>query len=80
MAVIEDPSLLKNDLDLMIIPSILTLLYLFILPVISLWVKKLQNKTVLSQHSHAIQLEIKRAQQQKNLNKVALRANPEKDF
>tara|TARA_R110001606_G_scaffold21158_4_gene74938 strand:+ start:23154 stop:24461 length:1308 start_codon:yes stop_codon:yes gene_type:complete len=80
MAVIEDPSLLKNDLDLMIIPSILTLLYLFILPVISLWVKKLQNKTVLSQHSHAIQLEIKRAEQQKNLNKVALRANPEKDF
>lgn len=80
MAVIEEPGLLVTDLDLIVIPTALTFIYLFVLPVISLWVKKKQDKTILSQHSHAIELDIKRAEEQKNLNKAALRANPEKEF
>lgn len=80
MSVITKPSLLWTDLDLVIIPGILALTYLFALPWLSLWVKKKQDTAVLSQHSHAIDLDIKRANEQKELNKAVLRTNPEKEF
>ena len=80
MSVISDPSLLIKDLDLLFFPVILTLIYLFILPSFSLWVKKKQDNTTLLQHSHAIDLDIRRAEKQKDLNKAILRASPEKEF
>ncbi|WP_025630300.1 hypothetical protein [Vibrio parahaemolyticus] len=80
MSVITKPSLLWTDLDLVIIPGILALTYLFALPWLSLWVKKKQDTAVLSQHTHAIDLDIKQANEQKELNKAVLRANPEKEF
>ena len=80
MSIITDPSLVWRDLDLLITPGILSLAYLFVLPWFSLWVKKKQDKTVLSQHSHAIGLDIRRAEEQKELNKAVFRSNPEKEF
>jgi len=80
MSVITKPSLIWTDLDLLLLPISLTLIYLFVLPWLSLWVKKKQNDAVLSQHSHAIELDIKKADEQKDLNKAVLRANPEKEF
>lgn len=69
-----------SDADLIGIPLLITLFYLFLLPWISLWVKKKQDKATLSQHSHAVGLDILRAQKQRELNKENLRANPEKKF
>lgn len=68
------------DIDLLIIPLLLSITYLFILPWVSLWVKKKQNKAILSQHSDAVDLDIECTKKQKELNKTALRANPEKEF
>lgn len=80
MSVITEPSLLWTDWDLAFIPSLLTIFYLFIFPRISLWVKQKQNDALLSQHSHAVDLDIARFKEQKELNKAAFRANPEKEF
>lgn len=80
MSVISNPSLLWTDLDLLIAPGIITLAYLFALPWLSLWVKKLQDRAVLLQHSHAIDLDTERVNRQKELNKAVFRANPEKEF
>ncbi|MEZ8857688.1 hypothetical protein AB6E16_19600 [Vibrio atlanticus] len=69
-----------SDVDLIGIPLLITLCYLFLLPWVSLWVKKKQNKATLSQHSQAVQLDIQRSDEQRELNKANLRANPEKKF
>ncbi|MEH6472223.1 MAG: hypothetical protein V7752_13320 [Halopseudomonas sp.] len=69
-----------SDLGLLVFPLLLSVAYLFLLPGLSLWVKKKQDNTVLSQHSHAVELDIKRAVEQRELNKAALRADPEKEF
>lgn len=80
MSVITKPSLLWTDFDLFFCPSILAILYLFVLPWVSLWVKKKQDKVHLLQHSHTIELDTKLAHEQKELNKAVLRNNPEKEF
>ncbi|WP_350628004.1 hypothetical protein [Pseudoalteromonas sp. CAL260-MNA-CIBAN-0059] len=80
MSVLSNPSLLKQDLDLLVIPTILTIGYLFILPWASLWVKEKQKKTAVLQHSHAVDLDIEHTKKQWELNKERLRTNPEKDF
>lgn len=80
MSVIAEPSILWVDKDLLFFPLVLAGFSLFILPWLSLWVNKKQNKVILSQHTHAVDLEIKRIEEQKNFNKLALRANPEKEF
>lgn len=71
---------LLYDVDLIILPLMLTILYLFVFPHLSLWVKQKQNAVILSQHKQAIELDINQAKAQKQLNKVRLRANPEKEF
>lgn len=80
MAVFENKALLIKDLDLVIFPSILTLIYLFVLPTVSLLVNRLQKKAIISQHSHAVEVEIERAKKQWELNKEKLRSNPNKAF
>lgn len=80
MSVLSSPSLLKQDLDLLVIPTVLTIGYLFILPWASLWVKEKQKKTAVLQHSHAVDLDIEHTKKQWELNKERLRTNPEKDF
>lgn len=79
-SLLSNPSLLKQDLDLLIMPIALTIGYLFILPWASLCVKKKQKKTAILQHSHSIDLDIEHIKKQRELNKERLRANPEKDF
>lgn len=80
MSVLSNLNLLKQDLDLLVIPIVLTIGYLFILPWASLWVKEKQKKTAVLQHSHAVDLDIEHTKKQWELNKERLRANPEKDF
>lgn len=80
MAIIETPKLVYQDLDLIVLPIILTLTYLFILPSISLWVNKKQKNAIIAQHSHAVELDIEQAQKQRELNKEKLRSNPNKGF
>jgi len=69
-----------SDLDLLALPLLLSLTYLFLFPWISLWVKRMQNGAVLSGHTHAVKLDIKRAEEQRELNKATLRADPGKEF
>lgn len=80
MSVVNDSSLFYKDLDLIIIPTIITIVYLFLLPWISLWVKRKQNNAIISQHTHTVDLDLKQAQKQRDLNKEKLRSNPEKEF
>ncbi|ETX11659.1 hypothetical protein MUS1_09540 [Marinomonas ushuaiensis DSM 15871] len=80
MALLSNPSLLKQDLGLLLIPTALTIGYLFILPLASLWVKEKQKKTAVLQYSHAVDLDIEHTRKQWELNKERLRSNPEKDF
>jgi hypothetical protein len=80
MAVFDNPKLLYLDLDLVILPLAFTLLYLFLLPIVSLLVSQLQKNVVVSQHSHAVEVEIERARKQWELNKETLRSNPNKGF
>jgi hypothetical protein len=70
----------KSDIDLLAIPLVLSITYLFILPWVSLWVLRLQNYAVLSGHTHAVELDITRVEEQRKLNKASLRADPEKGF
>lgn len=80
MSVFTDLSLLWSDKDLLFFPSIFTMFYLFVFPSVSLWVKKRQNRAILLQHTHAVELDIQQAETQKDSNKAVLRANPEKEF
>ena len=80
MSITTNPHLLRTDLDLAVIPIILTLFYLFLLPLISLGVKKLQKSTLLLQHDETIDVEIRRTNLQKELNKAVLRSDPNQEF
>ena len=80
MAITEAPSLVYHDLDLFVIPLVLTFTYLFILPWVSLWVNEKQKDAIISQHTHAVDLDIAQARKQWELNKEKLRSNPNKEF
>lgn len=80
MAVINNPRLIYTDWDLIVVPAVFTLIYLFVFPRVSLFVKKLQIKTMLLQHQQAVSLDITREKEQKELNKEKLRADPNKEF
>lgn len=80
MSVLTNPSLAIKDIDLILLPSIVTIGYLFILPGLSLWVKNKQKNAFISQHSFTVDLDIEQAKKQWQLNKERLRSNPEKEF
>lgn len=80
MAIIDTPSLLYQDLDLILLPLILACSYLFILPWVSLWVNEKQKVAIIAQHTHAVDLDIAQARKQWELNKEKLRSNPNKEF
>ncbi|WP_397471945.1 hypothetical protein [Rheinheimera sp.] len=80
MAIIEKPALIYQDLDLLALPTVLTLFYLFFLPPVSLWVNQKQKKAIIAQHSHAVDVDILHAKKQLELNKEKLRSNPNKGF
>lgn len=80
VAVIDDPSLIFSDFDLLLLPIIFSAIYLFGVPRLSLWVKQRQRNVVVSQHSEAVDLDIIQAQKQRNLNKERLLSNPDKSY
>ncbi|PMM12464.1 hypothetical protein BCT61_05430 [Vibrio breoganii] len=80
MSVVTEPSLVFTDLNLIIFPVVITAGYLFLMPWASLWVKRKQEKSIISQHTHAVDLDIEQGKKQWELNKEKLRSNPEKDF
>ncbi|WP_417439942.1 hypothetical protein [Idiomarina abyssalis] len=80
MSIIESPALLYQDKDLLLLPFSLTVIYLFVLPKVSLWVNKKQKGSIISQYSHAVELDIEQAQKQWELNKERLRSDPNREF
>lgn len=80
MATIENPSLLWQDLNLVILPVTLSIFYLFLLPHIALWVERKLKPTAIDRHDHTVEIDINKAIKQKELNKARLRANPDNDF
>lgn len=80
MAIIDSPSLLYQDLDLILLPLILACSYLFLFPKVSLWVNEKQKDAIIAQHTHAVDLDIAQARKQWELNKEKLRSNPNKEF
>jgi len=80
MAFIDKPELIFQNYDLLILPLILSLLYIFTLPILSFWVTRIVNPTELKRHEQTIDLHINKEKKQKSLNKVRLRADPDNKF
>ncbi|WP_285163104.1 GntR family transcriptional regulator [Shewanella goraebulensis] len=62
------------------VPFLLTILYLFIFPWISLLVKFLQATVNNRLHQQAVNVDLSKVIQQEDLNKAKLKANPDKQF
>ncbi|MEP6020263.1 MAG: hypothetical protein ABJ251_17455 [Paracoccaceae bacterium] len=69
-----------TDYRLLIVPVIASVFFLFLFPWISLLVRILQEKAIKSQHTHSVDLDLSKTNEQKRLRKAILRANPEKEF
>ncbi len=80
MAFFDTPSLLWTNLDILLLPLGLTILYIFFLPKFAYWVAKQLKPTEINRHDHSVELDINKAIKQKELNKARLRANPENEF
>ena len=80
MAFINNPSLVWTNCDLLLLPLILTIFYIFIFPKLAYWVAQQIKPTEISRHDHTVELDINKAIKQKELNKARLRANPENKF
>lgn len=62
------------------IPLIMTIVFLFLFPWISLFLKFLQDFANTKLHEQAISIEVRKTKKQEELNKARLLANPEKKF
>lgn len=80
LSISKDYSKLWQDFDLLIIPALLTIFYIFLLPSISLRVRRIQKRNIVDQHSDVIDIDCEKINKQKELNKARLRANPNKPF
>jgi len=80
MAFINNPSLVWINYDLLLLPLMLTVFYIFIFPKLSYCVEKQIKPTVISRHDHSVELDTNKAIKQKGLNKARLRANPKNNF
>mgnify|MGYP000276406050 CR=1 FL=1 len=76
MGFIQNPKLLLSNYDLLILPLILTCFYVFLMPRVSVRVAQLLSKTEISRHSEAVDIEVKQAQKQRELNVEKLRGDP----
>ena len=74
------PANILCDFSLLIFPMVISLIFLFAFPWISLWVKKRQLAAILTQHTYTVDLDVSKAIEQKKLRKAVLRADPEKEF
>jgi len=80
MAFLNEPSLLWNNYDLLLLPVTLTVFYIFILPHLAHIIEKQLKPTQINRHDHTVDLDLNKAIKQKELNKARLRANPDNDF
>jgi len=66
--------------SLIAIPALMTAVFIFVFPWMSLILKSIQKFANERLHKQAISIEIGKVQQQETLNKLKLKADPEKDF
>ena len=72
--------ILNNYILVIVSPIIITILYLFAFPWVSFFVKKLQLRATSLLFKQAIDIEIKKVNEQLELNKIRLKSNPDKDY
>jgi len=80
MGFISRPELIYQNYDLLVLPVILSVLYIFALPVLSGRVTGIINPIELQRHRQTIDLHIDKEKKQRSLNKARLRADPNNDF
>ena len=66
--------------SLVAIPALMTAVFIFVFPWISLFLKFMQKSANECLHKQAISVEVGKVQQQEKLNKLRLKADPEKEF
>lgn len=66
--------------SLVAIPALMTAVFIFVFPWISLFLKSIQKFANERLHKQAISVEVGKVQQQEKLNKLRLKADPEKEF
>lgn len=66
--------------SLVAIPALMTAVFIFVFPWISLFLKSMQKFANECLHKQAISVEVGKVQQQEKLNKLRLKADPEKEF
>lgn len=66
--------------SLLAIPVLMTVVFIFVFPWISLLLKSIQKFANERLHKQAISVEVGKVQQQETLNKLRLKADPEKEF
>lgn len=66
--------------SLVAIPALMTAVFIFVFPWISLLLKSIQKFANERLHKQAISVEVGKVQQQEKLNKLRLKADPEKEF
>jgi hypothetical protein len=80
MAFLNEPSLVLTNYDLLLLPLMLTIFYIFILPNIAHVIEKKLKPNQINRHDHTVDLDLNKVIKQKDLNKARLRANPENEF
>jgi len=80
MSFTVDPNLILQNLELWLFPILFSFFYIFLWPVISGWVADKTNPTELKRHQQLIKSDITKSEQQVELNKVHLRADPKNKF
>ena len=80
MSFLNDPSLILTNYDLLLLPLVLTIFYIFILPHLAHAIDKQLKPTQINRHDHTVELDLNKAIKQKELNKARLRANPDNEF
>lgn len=80
MSVFNIPKLIVLDIDLFILPVVLTGMYIFVFPWVSLWIRGVQKQNIIKQYEQVVSIDIEKSEKQKELNKLILRSDPEKNF
>ncbi|MGS0534491.1 hypothetical protein [Pseudoalteromonas sp. SaAl2] len=80
MAVFNSPSILWTNFDILLLPLLLTVTYIFVSPKVAHFVDEKLNSINTKRHKYAIEADINKVNKQRELNKARLRANPENEF
>ena len=69
-----------NSLLIYLVPFLASIFYVFVMPRISLYISKTLNPLEILKHEKAVELEVKRVENQLKLNKQKLLSDPNKEF